>query len=54
MFAKTPITITVLDGACKLLKSWNKPSREIFFPRNNPLYDMPQSCQRYQKIHIEL
>ena len=54
LFAKMFITITVLDDACKLLKSWNRPSCEIFFFENNPLYGMAQSCLRCQKIYVEL
>ena len=51
MFAKTLITITVLDDAWKVEIG---QAMKIFFFENNPLYGMAQSCLRYQKIHVEL
>ena len=50
MFAKTLITINVLDDACKLLKVGIGQAVKIIFLEKNPLYGMLQSCQRYQKI----
>ena len=54
MFAKTLITITVLDDACKLLKSWNRPSRENYFPRKEPIIWYATKLSKIPKNHIEL